>query len=891
MDVALGANQGQGVPSDPLTPGLSVQVVYGKTTIKGGKKFDGKLPAANINWNEHTEYMHPQEHFGPSRLIGVSAAGVVNTTSSDAENTYIALAEESLVDLTSKVDEGSLTWQAPDDNDEYIVFAHYERYSNQRSVNGVNIDVISNGSWVTDHFSAAGAELTTKFWEEHLLTPEIRTLLKDIGQHTWEDSMEIQASLYWGLDMDKRFKQQRGYDIVEYLPLLFHESNTYAAYGAPYNVTFYIDGTANDGQSRFLQNYRTTLNEGYQAYLDVFEDWAESLGLSHSAQVGYGMPIDTMADVSIVAAPELESLGFKTVDEMSQFVGPAHVGRRNIISTEIGAVQAGAYSQTIPSLLDLFHEAFAAGVNSMMIHGATYSGERNGSTWPGFTPFNYVYSELCSPKQPAWEYLSDSIDYTARNQRVLQSGTPKRDLAFYLYKDPYRQTPERNDTDLRADGFTYEYLGPANLAVEALKASGGVLDPSGAAYRALILDKQEFISAEAADKLSKLASEGLPIVVVGKLPSKTIGSSGQEAVSKTMKKLESAGHRNVKTISTIDGLSKALADLAVEPRVVPVSEPQTAAENLYTFWRSDKGSEYIYLYNQGSTAAFDVTVAATQDQVPYKLNAWTGEQKAIAVYARASGKITFQVALNASETALVALRTAKSRQHARSHSSNVAYAFYESAKEKVSVAVQDSQSASVELSNGHTKTIPALKAGKPSKLPELQIESWNLTIESWVPGPSTRNSTSVKKLFDLGTQKSLAPWSEIKGFQNVSGVGIYTAVFKAPKICGLPRENTIAILDLGPALNTMNVWINDKQLPAINLFNTQVDISDFLKPGSNSIRVETASTLFNAVKSRLDYVKENTAPPQVPIFYTAASWQPHGLVGPVRVKVLRKVTL
>jgi hypothetical protein len=104
--------------------------------------------------------------------------------------------------------------------------------------------------------------------------------------------MEIQASLYWGLDMDKRFKQQRGYDIVKYLPLLFHESNTYAAYGAPYNVTFYLDGTENDGQSKFLQDYRTTLNEGYQAYLDVFEDWAESLGLSHSAQVGYGMPID-----------------------------------------------------------------------------------------------------------------------------------------------------------------------------------------------------------------------------------------------------------------------------------------------------------------------------------------------------------------------------------------------------------------------------------------------------------------------------------------------------------------------------------------------------------------------------------------------------------------------
>lgn len=33
--------------------------------------------------------------------------------------------------------------------------------------------------------------------------------------------------------------------------------------------------------------------------------------------------------------------------------------------------------------------------------------------------------------QPAWDYYSDALGYTARLEYVFQSGTPRRDLAFY----------------------------------------------------------------------------------------------------------------------------------------------------------------------------------------------------------------------------------------------------------------------------------------------------------------------------------------------------------------------------------------------------------------------------------------------------------------------------
>jgi hypothetical protein len=128
------------------------------------------------------------------------------------------------------------------------------------------------------------------------------------------------------------------------------------------------------------------------------------------------------------------------------------MGDRNIISTEIGAVPVGGYSQTLPSLVNLFNDAFAGGVNSMLIHGMQYGGEQPGSTWPGYTPFQFRFTELWSPRQPAWNYMAETMNYTARNQFILQSGVAKKDLAIYLYKDPYIISTVHDGADLRASG-------------------------------------------------------------------------------------------------------------------------------------------------------------------------------------------------------------------------------------------------------------------------------------------------------------------------------------------------------------------------------------------------------------------------------------------------------
>jgi hypothetical protein len=184
--------------------------------------------------------------------------------------------------------------------------------------------------------------------------------------------------------------------------------------------------------------------------------------------------------------------------------------------------------------------------------------------------------------------------------------------------------------------------------------------------------------------------------------------------------------------------------------------------------------------------------------------------------------------------------------------------------------------------------IPAASSSDKKNALNIDITNWNLTLESWVSGPDEAKSASVKKVMKLGPQKILKPWSEIPGAQNVSGVGTYTATFNVTRV---PSKDSIAVLQFGPVLNTIQAWVNDKQLPAMDIFDAQVDVSDYLVKGSNTIQVEVASTLFNAVKVRVDYVKANGVGPAAPALYTSADWQKHGLIGPVSIKSLRKVNL
>lgn len=84
------------------------------------------------------------------------------------------------------VNDGSLYWTAPPGNTTWRIFTFWEKYTNQRSVDGgVNAtDFIGNGSWTVDHFSRTGGSRTTDFLDQYVLSDaDAQSLLRSVGQY------------------------------------------------------------------------------------------------------------------------------------------------------------------------------------------------------------------------------------------------------------------------------------------------------------------------------------------------------------------------------------------------------------------------------------------------------------------------------------------------------------------------------------------------------------------------------------------------------------------------------------------------------------------------------------------------------------------------------------
>lgn len=87
--------------------------------------------------------------------------------------------------------------------------AFYQRFSFEPTckTNGRPSSWIGNGSWVVDHFSAAGAKKATGFWDQNIFNDgEIDCLTREVGMYSWEDIMEMMSPLWWTPDFLSRFK-------------------------------------------------------------------------------------------------------------------------------------------------------------------------------------------------------------------------------------------------------------------------------------------------------------------------------------------------------------------------------------------------------------------------------------------------------------------------------------------------------------------------------------------------------------------------------------------------------------------------------------------------------------------------------------------------------------
>jgi hypothetical protein len=391
------------------------------------------------------------------------------------------------------------------------------------------------------------------------------------------------------------------------------------------------------------------------------------------------------------------------------------------------------------------------------------------------------------------------------------------------------------------------------------------------------------LTPDASKLVVDFAKDGLPIYIIGTVPNTTIGARGQGLVSANVAELLT--YESVHVLTTEEFSASVLAQDGITPRAS--IRGQSNAKNLFTFWRSDptSGNQYVYLYNSGASDTFNISFAVPTGSKPYSLDAWTGLQQPIAVYEQANGATRLAVALNTNQTTIVAFSIASTtpESHVVSHSSNI-QRIRETNRGSLEAWVTDTSNVWAVLSSGKQITVPSLEHGET--LSNLTLGPWNLTVQSYGPSSDYTMLDSNITTIDVGRLDILAPWTKIAGLEQVSGVGTYVSHFSLPN-----TDRTALLVSFGPVLNTLRAWVNGRPVPPIDPANPVSDVSDLVVEGTNEMKIEVTSTLFNAVKANIDHIKSTGFGVQTPSYYTDADWAEFGLIGPVELRVARKVVI
>lgn len=838
LDFTIGPRWPATVPSvgDINDPSAQQQIVFSHEFRPGGTSRSGALPT-NFNVSPPS---------GAKKTL--IAALIAKCTDADCAGSSSAprlLDRSSVTDVTSKVDsQGNLSVDFPGDaNSTYALIAFYQTPTGQ-SLSGYTA---TGTNYVLDTFSKAGAKATTDFYDEHILTPDVQKLLTQMGtSDLFEDSLELGSTQKWTPDMSAQWQKLRGYSPIDVLPAL--------AGAGDQGITSQPFFDFGDGLgARVRTDYRQTISDLYiENRLDVLRQWAHKHHLSTRVQP-YGIPVDISDAASHSDVPEGESLAFgqstgaySNVQDYRVIATGAHLSGQPVVSDECCAFSgsvwgstAGAGSDT--SNLQAVYRGFAGGVNQLVWHGFPYltkgpQGAGSQEVWPGMSyGGNTSYSEAWGAKGgPNWADYRSVNDNLARMQLVLRQGNPRFDLAVYWQDFGMNGTGTtgsgsnkqiQSSSALAAAGYTYEYLSPAQLRQKDASYRNGALFGDSSAYHAVLLNDQMTMPVDAAQKLLQLAQRGLPVVIVGDLPSTAPGA--QDAAAQDAK-LKSLVAQLVKQRSVVRVASEADAPAALKGLdVTPAVTPQSDSGAILDVRRHADATDYYYLYNQTNTATAQ-TLTLTGDGVPYKLDTWTGEIAPITNYTSGHGKITVPVQLNGNDAEIIAVT---SRHDAT----------FAGASGRPSAASPTSPSSGT--------------SGMPKP---VALSDWSLSVESWGPGASDLPGDTVHKTLGPVTLKAgsdgrLPAWSAITtgngysvNLKDVSGTGTYTThVTLGDEWKGVSGAN----LDLGTPVDTVTVNVDGHDLPPLDQADLRhVEVGRYLHTGTNTITVRVASTLLNAVR-------------------------------------------
>ncbi|CAI6091447.1 unnamed protein product [Clonostachys chloroleuca] len=372
--------------------------------------------------------------------------------------------------------------------------------------------------------------------------------------------------------------------------------------------------------------------------------------------------------------------------------------------------------------------------------------------------------------------------------------------------------------------------------MDAAYAADGTLAPEGPAWQALLVESSQNLTIDAAKKLKTWAEAGLPVILSGGMPGFYPFANG------------TIGDYTRELSSLSDSLTGVAQQLSAD-HIAPLVGVKTNGR-WYTTWSEAGDVSYTLVYCDLVGSTGEVLVATSE--MPYFCNA-----RGLTAIIAFSDKLQEELPTP--------------RRHVLSIPSNV-------------LDVKYSPSAGLNLHVGWSDTIGAVCLSDDEKIP-LELD---LGTQHWeAPADLSDDQIVAVKRNTTHHLRELASWDKIPELVNVSGVGYYNTTFSWPPTNGRVRSGVStlgAYLNVGRVTHALKIIINGQQLPPVDFFKAEADITPYLQNGeANEVMVVVPTTMWNYLRGILPDLRAAGSTPFPALSGVPLLPMDAGLLGPVTV--------
>jgi hypothetical protein len=795
--------------------------------IEGPREFSGRVPG---------------EAKPPETLLAVQAAQVSAEGGVDLQT---------IIDITERIEAWELRgWNVPPGRWRLMTFVS--------GYTGMKVKRASLGGegLVLDHFNRAALDLHLKHNGDRQ-APHLKGALA-VSMDSWE----VFGS-NWTPRLPEEFERRRGYALQPYLSAIFLP--------------------AGETGARVRYDFRRTISElALENFFAPLRDWAHGNGFKTRVEA-HGTPADILEAYGLNDFPEGESYGEQdrrliNIRDRKLASSAGHLFGRHQISCETFTwLRYPMFLVTVENMKAAADAAYLDGVNQINYHGVPLS--PNWAELPGW--FYYAATNV-SRGNTWWPYLRRLSDYLRRANFLLQQGTPVTDVAVYLpYEDVWSEAygdwydlagavEKRFSAGgagsvsaalaaLRDAGFDFDFINARRLAEARIEPR--ILKAGPMEYRAVVVPGVETIEPQALETLHRLCQAGGAVIATDRLPSR---SSGLKNRTVDDAKVRALAERMFGPAGDCLFLpADPAAALAPRRQRLPALMAKRVPPDV-VFHPPDPDVGFVHRRTESEDIYFLANVSP--------------QAKRFRARFRAAGRApTLYDAETASTRPLYPLRTEVELSLGPWGSSFVvlrdAPAHTIVAANVETIRSLNGNSAEAEVgSNGQFFIQTAART--------IQASAGDLPAPLAIAGPWVLSKDSSAGL-PLG---ALVSWTAFPHFRSFSGTASYRTSFDLPET--YTRSRTRLILDLGEVRDIAEAALNGEPAGVAWKHPYEIDISRQAKVGRNELEVKVTNRLINRMLEAAPLPA-----PYVPLRDWIAEPVESGLLGPVRIRPVREITL